>query len=274
MKKNYRALLLLLTLLFALTAFASAVDIPADRQLPLLVDNADLLTDEQEASLLAKLDSISANRACDVAILTVNSLEGYTNPNAYADDFYDYFGFGSGSGDDGILFLISMEERDWAISTHAFAITAFPDEAQEIMVNEMLPALSSGDYVSAFHNYADRCDTFLEMARNGTPYGHQSFGQVLFSPLRIIIAIGLGLLIGWLTLRKHINALTSVAAKQSASDYVKTGSLNLTSTRDVFLYTTRSVVPRQTSSGGSRGGGSSTHVSASGRTHGGSHGKF
>ena len=63
--------------------------IPEDRQLPLLVDNADLLTDEEESELEAQLDEVSERQAFDVAVVTVDSLEGKT-AEAYADDFYDY----------------------------------------------------------------------------------------------------------------------------------------------------------------------------------------
>jgi len=59
--------------------------------------------------------------------------------------------------------------------------------------------------------------------------------------------------------------LKSVRFKSAASDYTKAGSMNVTESRDLFLYRTvsRREKPRENS------GGSSTHTSSSGRSHGG-----
>ena len=74
---------------------------------------------------------------------------------AYADDFYDYNGYGYGDSRDGILLLISMEERDWRISTCGYGITVFTDAGQEYISDKFLPYLSDGDYSEAFTKYAD-----------------------------------------------------------------------------------------------------------------------
>lgn len=94
----------------------------------------DLFTADEETELLSKLDEISERQKCDVAVVTVEGLEGKT-PEAYADDFYDYNGYGYGEERDGIIFLISMEERKWQISTCGFGITAFTDAGQEYMAD-------------------------------------------------------------------------------------------------------------------------------------------
>lgn len=53
---------------------------------------------------------------------------------------------------------------------------------------------------------------------------------------------------------------------------MKAGSMNITESRDMFLYNTvtRTAKPKDNDSGG----GSSTHTSSSGSTHGGGGGKF
>ena len=85
--------------------------LPDERLLPRLVDGADLLDDSEEAGLQEKLDEISERQQFDVAVVTTDTLEGKT-PQAYADDFYDYNGYGMGADKDGILLLISMEDRE------------------------------------------------------------------------------------------------------------------------------------------------------------------
>ena len=52
--------------------------IPEERQKPLLVDDAGLLTEEESSALLNKLEDISQKYENEVGIVTVNSLEGKT----------------------------------------------------------------------------------------------------------------------------------------------------------------------------------------------------
>ena len=131
--------------------------IPDNRLLPRLTDEADLLSDSEETDLLAKLDEISDRQKCDVVVATVNSLEGKTAME-YADDFYDYNGYGYGEERDGIILLISMEDRDWWMSTCGYGITAFTDAGQKYMSDKFIPMVSDGEYADAFTKYADLCD--------------------------------------------------------------------------------------------------------------------
>ena len=132
--------------LFILMLPAKASSIPAERQKPLLVDDAGLLTTEESTALLEKLEEISQRQQNEVAIVTVNSLDGKT-AQAYADDYYDYNGYGYGENDDGILLLISMGERKWAISTYGYChLTAFTDAGISYISNEFQMKLSSGKY--------------------------------------------------------------------------------------------------------------------------------
>ena len=108
-----------LVLFLILTA---AVNVSAsDMHLPRVVDGADLLSGAEESDLTEKIDSIVQNYDMDVVILTVNTL-GSKSASAYADDYYDYIGYGIGSDHSGLLLLIAMEERTWAVSTCGDAI--------------------------------------------------------------------------------------------------------------------------------------------------------
>ena len=73
-----------------------------------LTDSAGLLSEGEAQNILTKLDEVSERQKFDIVILTVDSLEGAT-ATEYADDFFDYYGYGYGEEKDGILFLISME---------------------------------------------------------------------------------------------------------------------------------------------------------------------
>ena len=258
MKKLITMLLvLLITLSFAVPAFAEAM--------PRLVDQADLLTDAQEASLLSKLDSISNRQGMDVVVVTADTLDG-KSPMAYADDFYDYNGY----AEDGILLLVSMEDSDWWISTAGYGITAFTDAGIEYLGDRFVPSLSDGDYAGAFETYANHCDEFITQAKTGDPYDTHNLPKEPFDfLLNLAVSFVIGLVIAAIATAVMKGKLKSVHAQAGASGYVKTGSMNVTHRQDLFLYrdVNRTAKPKDSS-------GSSTHTSSSGRSHGGGGGKF
>ena len=130
MKKYISLLLAVLVLCFciSLPVFADS----SGSELPRLVDDADLLTDSEETVLLAELDEISERQECDVIVVTIET-EGNddTTVTEYADDFYDYWGYGIGEDKSGILLFVDMTQRNWAISTCGYGITAFTDAGHD-----------------------------------------------------------------------------------------------------------------------------------------------
>ena len=241
----------------------------ADEYLPRVVDDADLLTDSEENELLDKLDNIREEYLFDVVIVTVDTLDGKT-PMEYADDYYDYNAYGVGSSRDGALLLLSMEDRDWHISTRGYGITAITDSGIDYMSDQFVDDLSDGNYPEAFDTFADLCEEFVDQAKNGKPYdvGHMPKGEF---PLGkdILISIGVGLFIALVSTMTMRGKMKSVRWKASASDYIKPDSMVVTDSRDMFLYIhlDRVAIPKNE-------GGSSTHTSSSGASHGGGGGKF
>lgn len=266
--------LLLLTAAFPASAQRDEISSIQGRQFTRVIDEANILNDTQEEKLCTMLDGISERQQCDVVVVTVNSLKGKT-AEAYADDFYDENGYGQGSGDDGIMLLISMEYRDWAITTHGYGITAFTDTGIEYIVERLKPYLSDGDYADAFICFAEVCEQYLTQARTGKPYDTENlpkapFNFLLYIPLALII----GLILAFIILSVLKGRLKSVRRQATASDYVRKGSLNITESTDIFLYSKLSKRPRPQNDNFSGGSGSRTHTSSSGRSHGGSSGKF
>lgn len=91
---------------------------------------------------------------------------GRKNTMDYADDFYGYNGYGFGENYDGVLLLVSMEDRDWWMSTSGYGITAITDAGIEYISDKFLSDLSDGDYAGAFSTYAELCDEFFTQAEN------------------------------------------------------------------------------------------------------------
>lgn len=224
-----------------------------------LVDDADLLTVEDESKLLNELNEISERQQFDVVVVTTDSLGG-KSPQAYADDFFDYNGYGMGEEYDGALLLVSMEYRDWYISTCGYGITALDDRALDQMADEFLPELSEGDYYEAFSEFALLCDNYVEQAKSG------GAGSTAAGGLELFVCLLAGFLVAFIPMHSMKKQMKNVTMRAEASDYVKQGSRVITKSRDAFLYHTISRRPRPKEN--------STHTSSSGRSHGGGGGKF
>ena len=282
MKKRLAVIFFALMLAVA-TAFLAF----ADDRLPRLVDTAGLLSDSEKTYLLEKLDEISERQEVDIVVVTTESLEE-KSAMEYADDFYDYNGYGFGSEKDGILFLISTEEREWHISTTGYGITAITDTRLRSMSNEFIYDLSEGNYASAFTTFAEQCDSFITQARNSEKYNVNNNVKksdnnatprtpvkepFLFSR-NFMISLGIGFVLSLIVTGIMRSQLKTVHSQSKADDYIKKGSMNLTRRNDLFLYSHVDKRKKPEEPPKNSSDFSTTHTSSSGTTHGGGGGKF
>ena len=236
-------------------------NLPQERLLPLVVDQADLLSDEEEKQLVARLEEISDRFVLDLAVVTVTDFGGKT-PEAFADDFYDYNGYGRGEDADGALIVYkpgAAGQRRLQISTCGKAIDALTDAKIDSILNGIKDYFINEDYIGGFNAFADQCDDAFEIEFNPS-----------VSPFWIPICLIIGFVIAFAITKIRTNSLKSVRKKVDASDYA-TG-VAVTDRSDVFLYrnVSKTPIPKDTGSGG----GSSTHTSSSGRSHGGGGASF
>lgn len=264
-------ILILILSLTILGSIGQAQDLPKERQLPRLVDQAGLLSSREGQKIEEKLDDISERQKLDVVIVTTNSLDGLSG-REYADDFFDYNGYGMGVSHDGILLLISMEDRDAIISTTGYGITAFTDAGQDYIWDLILDDFGKGNFEKGFIKFADLSDDFISQARKDKPYDRRNLPKKPASLILIPISLGIGALIAFGITWLMRAQLKTVAPVDSASSYVRDNSMNLQASRELFLYSTihRKARPKEDKSSS----GSSSHRSSSGRSHGGSSRKF
>ena len=288
MKKKFFALLFALVLCLCCAIPALAANIDRSR----VSDGAGLLDDDEIAQLTVKLDEISSRLQMDIVVMTSDDLQGYDTATECADELYEYCGFGFGDGKDGIMLFISMDDHDWAISTCGRAIDVFTDYDCDYIADEVVPYLADGDYFEAFDRFADLCDEqCTQYDENGdddgdwvdnepfdpdNPYVDYTIPREPLSLIWIPISIVVGVVIALIVVGRMKAKLKSVRFQASASSYVKSGSMNVTESSDLFLYSTvsRTARPKNDNSSGSMHGGSSVHMSSSGTMHGGSSGKF
>lgn len=246
-------------------------------------DMAELLTDEQEGTLTAKIQTILDKYSYQVVLHTTNSIGGKSIQD-YSDDFFDYNGYGVGESRDGMVFVLNMNNgqegnRDYYTSTRGYGLTAFTDYAvgnDGVIYDEILPMLKDGDYYGAFNTYLYLADTFLAQAKSGESYDINNDFEVPKTASDYLtaeaIVIFVALLTAFVVTGVMKRGMNTAVKNASASEYTEPGSLNITNSNEIFIHKSVSRTAKPQSSSGS--GGSSSHTSSSGASHGGGGGKF
>ena len=257
--------ILLLTVMFAAAAFPVYAD--TEMTNPPIVDNAGYLSSEEYAFLSQKLNEIRAKYDFDIAIYTEKELSSDT-AEASADDIFDYKGYGAGDTKDGMMLYVCSGTREYHMTTHGEGIADFTDNGLKYLEKEMLPALRDNNYYGAFKIFAEKSDELLQMAADGHPYDkpQRSIAYIL---IVILLCLSVPLLIAFLMTKRKLSQMNTAVSNDYAEDYMKPGSMQLSDSKDIFLYSTvvRTEKPDDDS-------GSSTHTSSAGETHGGRGGSF
>ncbi len=242
----------------------SITSVAADENRDRFVDDADLVSSNQESDLENQLDEISEKYEFDFVVVTVDSLGGKT-PTAYADDFFDYNGYGYGPNYDGALLLVAMDSRDVYISTTGAGITYISDREIDYILDEVVAYLAEEYYAEAFEKFIDETEDALNSSNSTVSTSGDSSG---FDTQTFLIVLGAAALTTAVVMFLLVGQLKSVRMQPDARNYVKDNSFVLNVERDQFLYRTvkRSAKPKQNSS--------SSHRGSSGRSHGGGGRKF
>jgi len=252
-----------------------------------VVDNAELLTDKEETDLSDQISSIRENYGLDIVILTMPDT-GSRTTTEYADDFYDYNDYGYGTGDDGMLYLLNMGEREYAFSTYGTGITYFTDSRLKQIASDMSSDLSSGNYYEALTILLDDSVKYAKEGQSGssynvknpaqsgvnnTPYSSNSTVRSNEENMRnVLIIAGGSIALSLVIVLVMLSGMKSRRPQLQAREYLREGSFHLAGQRAIYLYSHTSRVRRQQSN--NRGGGSGVHFSSSGRSHGGMGGRF
>ena len=263
--KKHLYIMIAAVLVFVYAAFSVYANTPYPR----LTDEADLLTDTEEAEILEKLDEISSDKQVDIVICTVSSIGEYSAME-YADNLFEDRFYGMGNDRSCILLMISMEYSDWHITTAGYGITALSDVGIDYIGEQIVPMMADGNFADAFLAYASLCDRFIDMARSGDPFDADDLPKEPFPAFHnLIICLLIGIVAAWIMTGKKKAQLISVRRQSAAKNYTKDGSLKIHESKDLFLYktVTKSEKPKNS-------GSSSTHTTKSGTTVGGGGGKF
>ena len=210
----------------------------------LLYDEADLLTDSEEAALMGKLAAVSTGYEAQIVVVTIASMDG-GNIDTYVDYVYDSMGFGYGENYDGVLLLVCLDPREYRILSNGFAGVAIDPDYISKISDEIVGDLSDGDYAGAFNQFADECAYYLDGHINGFPF---NAGKSL--AISLIVGVVIGLIVAFVLKGQ----LKSVHSQSRAQEYVKNGSMHVNLSNDMFLYRTVTRTKKQSSSSSGSGG--------------------
>ena len=253
----------------------------ADSDKSIVYDQEGLFDEFDTEIINGKLAELNRIYSVDVAVVTTFSLDGKT-AEEYADDFYDENDIGQGENKDGILLLISENERVWAISTSGSCIDVFTDDDLDYIAGNLLPYLSDEDWSGAAISFADDCGPCLSAYEpdegnysddTDDDYDYDYTPSVMyFNSVWLIGSLLVGLIVALIVTLSLKRGMKSVRMKSSAADYLRAGSFTPGRREDLFLYHTVSMTAKPKDD--DNDGFSSTHVSSSGSTHGGRSGSF
>jgi len=233
-----------------------------------VVDRAGLLSPGEKGSLMTRLNSLSEQYKFDLVIVTENSI-GDVSPMNYADDFFDYNGYGLGSGRDGCLFLIVTGTRDYWISTSGRGIDILNSTAFDKLESDTIKFLREDNYYAAINSFLDNWEKFLVLETKGRSYRFLERWNL------VVVVIGwlIALITGFIVVQIWKRGMNTAFLQTQADSYVVNGSLAFDTKTDRFLYSLVTKTARPTEDRSSASSGRS-HTSSSGSSHGGGGGKY
>ncbi|MBO5870678.1 MAG: TPM domain-containing protein [Clostridia bacterium] len=233
-------------LLATLVLCTPFMTVSAESNYPRLIDGADLLTPDEEAEILVRLNATSEEFEYDVVIVTAETF-GFVSPYNFAVTMFQQGNYGMGENKSGVILVVSEKERKYYIEF--FGDSKLPEGTA--MEEYFIEYLRVNDYYGGLYAFAEAANDELSF----------SIGT------NLLIWLAVGLVVALIVTSVMKGQLKSVRFNDTAREYVRPNSFNLEHSRDLYLYSTVSRVakPKQSSSssgrsgggGGSRGGGGS-----------------
>ena len=264
-KKCILSLLLALCLVLSLGGAALASN---QITMPYVTDAAGLLTNEQVMALEAQAKQIAENYGCAPYILVVDDFRVYEDTYDIFEagmNLYERWELGYGPEKNGLLLILSMAERDYALVTYG-SVThrAFTDYGQDYLREQFLDNFRNDDWAGGFQDYLNTGAWLLEQAKNGTPYDVDTAPKG-FNPLIIVIPLVLALAVCLVL----TGQMKTAKRKTEAGDYMVPGGTDMRVVQDIFTHRT---VTRQVIQNENKGGGGGTSINSRGFS--GKSGKF
>ena len=266
------ACLFLLFLLFLLLCQAA----PVFAAPTLMNDGAGLLSQEERASLESQAQAIYSQYKLPVYVVTVSSMNGQSDAYTYATQLYNQMGLGEGAERSGILLLLSMQYRDYALIAHGDGNAVLTDYGHEQMTDSFLDYFGDDDWAGGFADYLSTADSYChDYYVEGEAYDYsptRGIGRIC-----LLLAIVGAPVCGGVTVYALVQQMKTARKQTHAEFYVERSEgqngLALSDKSDDFIYrqtiVTHRPQPQDHHGGGGFGG---TTIGSGGFSGGG--GKF
>lgn len=245
MRKKMTGLAFALILMFSLCVPSFAME--ASAETGHVADTYGLLSSGERTTLDRRAADISERYGCGVYIVTVDDYRNYGNGDVYdvTTQIYHSGGLGAGDGRDGIILLLSMNRRDYALFVYGDnAEYAFNDYGLQQLEDAFLDNFGDNDWYGGFSVYLNECEEYLADARDGHP--------VRSSPiLPIVIAVAVSCIIALVVCLILMGSMKTARQKSEAREYIAADGLHLTKQLDQYTHTTRTSRKIESSSGNS-----------------------
>ena len=200
-----------------------------------IFDLSDQLSFEEWAELEARASDISQRHGCGVYVAFVDDFTEYGGGDSVYKTTYQLYHaneLGMGENRDGIIILLSMADRDYAMFVYgANAENAFNEYGQEQLEESFLSDFGSDEWYSGVSHYLNTCDEYLTLAEEGKPVRKSTL------PMYIIVVVSSLVISGVICLVLKWKMQT-VHKKVEADEYVAAGGLQLTKKYDRYTHTT------------------------------------
>lgn len=247
MKKQMRGFFLALLMILYVVVLPCGYTVPASAsELDYVTDTYGLLTDAELRVLEKAAEAVSEQYECGIYIVTVDNYRNYGSGDVFdvTSDIYHEYTLGEGSGRDGIILLLSMSERDYALFVYGNdAEYAFDDYGLIRLEDEFLDDLGNNNWYAGFEDYISTCKEFLALAEAGEPVRESKAPMVLF----VIVGSVVISLIACLVMA---SGMKNVRKQDKADRYVTAEGLQLSIKEDTFSHRTqtRTKIEKQSSS--------------------------
>ena len=248
---------------------------------PYVLDQAGLLRDSQREALGEKAAALSEQHLCSLYIVTVDDHTSF-NSDVYeaAKGIFQYYDLGWGDERNGVILLLSMNERDYAFAGHgSLGETICSYECSWLIEDEFLDNFRDNDWYGGFADYLDACDKQLTRLENGEditegadiitgPDGldyhdyNNPYDSTQRSMMpRVLAVIFIPLVVALIVCLSFKAQMKTAKEATRADEYLVPHSVNLRVKEDRFTHRTesRTLIESNSGSRGGGGGGSSFH---------------
>ena len=264
---------------------------------PRVFDQAGLFSETEIIQLEEKIAQCRKSTKMDVVIVSAYT-DGERSAEEYADDYYDYGGFGVGKKASGVLLLYYMDGPgqpggECYISTAGTMINMLTDERIESILDDVYGNLGKRDFAGATECFLEDVKVYVKEGVESGQYTYdRDTGEIVrYHSIRlyeVVIAMVIaGILAGSVCLdikKRYVMKQSSREVSNSLQAYRADCAFCFSVAGDKMInkYVRSMPIPRNTSSGsGGRGhsgsssaGRSTIHTSSSGRSHGGGGRRF